>query len=113
MPYTPALFEKQSPATYRKRIENFLPSQTVIKQWSDRKKKIEEPLFSCYVFIHAFTKHRVMAVQTDGVVRMISFRGEPASMPESEIAAIRKVLDRSESFEPIHSGYRLLSPLGN
>ena len=40
MPDTPALFEKQSPATYRKRIENFLPLQTVIKQRSDRKKKI-------------------------------------------------------------------------
>ena len=52
-----------------------------------------------------------MAVETDGVVRMVSFRGEPASIPDSEIAAVRKVRDRSESFEPVHSGYRLLSPL--
>ena len=52
-----------------------------------------------------------MAVGTDGVVRMVSFRGEFASIPDSEIAAVRKVRDRSESFEPVHSGYRLLSPL--
>ena len=94
-----------------KRIENFLPLQTVIKQRSDRKKKIEEPLFSYYVFVHASTRHRVMAVETGGVVRMVSFRGEPASIPDSEIAAVRKVRDRSESFEPVHSCYRLLSPL--
>ena len=42
-----------------------------------------------------------MAVETDRVVRMVSFRGEPASIPDSEVAAVRKVLDRSESFEPV------------
>ena len=42
-----------------------------------------------------------MAVETDRVVRMVSFRGVPASIPDSEVAAVRKVLDRSESFEPV------------
>lgn len=100
--YTRPRFEKKvARALEEKGLESFLPVQTVIKQWSDRKKKIEEPLFSCYVFVHVSTRHRVMAVETGGVVRMVSFRGTPASLPDSEIAAIRKVLDHSESFEPV------------
>jgi len=33
------------------KIENYLPYQTVIKQWSDRKKQIKELLFTSYIFI--------------------------------------------------------------
>ena len=33
-------------------IESFLPLITRIKQWSDRKKKVEEPLFRSYIFVN-------------------------------------------------------------
>ena len=32
-------------------FDSFLPLQTVIKQWSDRKKKVEIPLINSYVFV--------------------------------------------------------------
>ena len=34
-------------------VEAYLPLITLIKQWSDRRKKVEEPLFKSYVFIAA------------------------------------------------------------
>ena len=33
-------------------VESFLPLITRVKQWSDRKKKVEEPLFRSYLFVH-------------------------------------------------------------
>ena len=37
-------------------IEAYLPLVTKVKQWSDRRKKIEEPLFKSYVFVHSNAK---------------------------------------------------------
>jgi len=32
-------------------METFVPTTMEVHRWSDRKKKVEVPLFSCYVFI--------------------------------------------------------------
>jgi transcription antitermination factor NusG len=40
-------------------IEVYLPTTTVVKQWSDRKKKVTEPLFKSYIFIYADEKERL------------------------------------------------------
>ena len=51
--YTRHRFEKKVAARLEdKGIESFLPLHTVLRQWSDRRKKVEEPLFNCYVFVH-------------------------------------------------------------
>jgi transcription antitermination factor NusG len=82
-----------------KHIESYLPMRRVLRQWSDRKKWIDEPLFRCYVFIHADEKDRIRALQSYGAVRIVSFNGRPAVVRDDEIENIRRVLKDSPAAE--------------
>ena len=79
-----------------KGFESYLPVRTVIKKWSDRKKKVEEPLFKGYVFVKMPYQHRIKALETPGVVRVVMFNGRPGILHESEIKAIRRILEANE-----------------
>ena len=58
----------------RKNIESSLPLTSVIRQWSDRKKKVEIPLFRGYVFVNINIQNEKLDVlQTEGVVKFVSF----------------------------------------
>lgn len=91
--YTRPRFEKKVNAELKiKRIEAFLPMHSVVRFWSDRKKKVEVPLFPSYVFVHVNLKERYHSLQTQGVLRMVSFNGVPARIPDYQIEAVRRVL---------------------
>lgn len=66
-------------------IESFLPLQKVIKQWSDRKKKVEIPLLSSYVFVHISLLDYNKIIKTDGVVKFVTFEGKAAPIPKKQI----------------------------
>jgi|SRR5581483_4758202 len=74
-------------------IETFLPSITEVHKWKDRKKRVEIPLFSCYVFLKtvltAEQHHRVCNL--DGVFGMVGTRGEGLAIPDEQIEAVRAV----------------------
>ena len=76
----------------RKSIDHYLPLRKVQKQWSDRKKWVEVPLFRCYIFIRTDDLERRSALQSVGAVRIISFGGEPARVQDAEIDRIRRIL---------------------
>lgn len=82
-----------------KGIISFLPLNTVYRKWSDRYKKVEVPLFSCYVFVHIALKDRLSVLQTDGAVHFVSFNGIPATIPEKQINAIKQVLERKQTVD--------------
>jgi transcription antitermination factor NusG len=74
-------------------IERFLPVYQARRQWSDRMKLVQLPLFCGYVFIRidegcAFTP----ALEAPGAVEIISFGGVPASIPDEEIRAVRRLV---------------------
>jgi transcriptional antiterminator RfaH len=79
----------------KKGIEVFLPLQKVIREWSDRKKKIDVPLFSGYLFIKYDTSKRIEILNTPGVVRFIRYDQQDATVPESQIQAIKSALCNS------------------
>lgn len=79
-------------------IEVFLPKHTVIRQWSDRKKKVVEPLFRNYIFAHVDERDRLRVLQTDGIVRCVSFEGSPAVVRDEEIEQIRIALENGSDF---------------
>ncbi len=91
--YTRPRHEKKvhSQLQYQK-IESFLPLQTTIRQWSDRKKKITEPLFNCYVFVRITCKEYYPILNLDGVVRFVTFEGKAVEIPEKQIQLIRNLL---------------------
>jgi transcription antitermination factor NusG len=72
-------------------ISVFLPTQKVKRQWSDRIKVIEIPLFSGYIFIQFKEKDRYTILNTSGIVRFVSFCGVYASLNEKQIDTIRKL----------------------
>ena len=73
-------------------MSTFLPLVTEVRRWSDRKKKVELPLFSCYVFVKlTFTNsdERMRVYRTNGVFRIVSMRGEAVPIPDEQIDALR------------------------
>ena len=98
--YTRARFEKTvDRQLLDEQIESYLPSQTVIKRWSDRKKKIEQPLFPGYVFIHTTEKERLSAVAASGVVRCVMFNNKVAVVRDVEIENIKRLLGKGHTVE--------------
>jgi len=76
-----------------KGINSYLPLNTVHRRWSDRYKKIQAPLFSCYVFVNIALKDRLHVLQTAGAVNLVSFNGKPALIPDEQIYAVRMILE--------------------
>jgi len=83
-----------------KGIVAFLPVVKRLRQWKDRRKWVEMPLFSSYVFVNIELKDRFEALETRGVVRMVSFGGVPAAIPDWQIEQLRQVIKHPESLKP-------------
>ncbi|SHG95169.1 UpxY family transcription antiterminator [Flavobacterium defluvii] len=73
-------------------IECYCPLITKIKQWSDRKKKVEAPLFNSYVFVQLPDNERNSVFQIAGVVRYLFWLGKPAIVRNEEINIIKNSL---------------------
>ncbi len=80
-------------------IEYFLPKVTRLKQWSDRKKKVTEPLFSGYIFVRGNEKDRLLALEQYAIVRSIFFEGAPAIVPDWQIENLQKMLESGSEIE--------------
>ncbi|UFH35774.1 UpxY family transcription antiterminator [Flavobacterium acetivorans] len=78
-------------------IESYCPLITQVRQWSDRKKKVEVPLFNSYVFVRLEEADRNQVFQSPGAVRYLFWLGKPAIVRDEEIAIIKKGLDGSGS----------------
>ncbi len=78
-------------------IETFLPQIEKIRIWSDRKKKIQEPLFPGYLFVHGSEDDRISAISgTAGALKYVFFEGRPAEVSEREIILIKDSLKEPE-----------------
>ena len=70
-------------------IETFLPLQKTLRQWSDRKKLVEKPLISSYVFVKIIPRDYFTVRKIDGVVKFIMLQGKPVPIPEVQITNLR------------------------
>jgi transcription antitermination factor NusG len=84
----------------RKHIEAFLPTVTRWSRWKDRKKRIDWPLFPGYCFARFDPQERLPVMKCAGVVRIVSFEGEPAPIPEHEIEGIRQLVQTDLAYDP-------------
>jgi transcription antitermination factor NusG len=80
-------------------IEVFLPLQKTFRRWSDRKKLIEKPLLSSYVFVKVVPKNFPVVYKTSGVVKFISFEGQPVAIPERQIDNLRLLVNSDAEIE--------------
>ena len=79
-------------------IENFVPVQQEIHQWSDRRKMVESVLLPMMVFVYADAKERKEVLSFSTVSRYMVMRGEssPTVIPDEQMARFRFMLDYSE-----------------
>lgn len=95
--YTKPRWEKKvAQLLDERRIENYLPLQKILKQWSDRKKWVQEPLFRSYIFVHISPAEHLPALQTPGVVRFITFERKAVMIPPVQIEAIKTYVQTGE-----------------
>ena len=88
-------------------IDTYLPLLKTLKQWSDRKKWVEEPLFRSYLFVHISRPEYMRVLQTDGVVRFITFEGKPVPVPPRQILAIKQFLNKEEDPELVSGKFEV------
>jgi len=80
-------------------IETFLPLQKTIRKWSDRKKIVIKPLLSSYVFVKVVPNEFPKVYKTSGVVKFITFEGQPASIPPKQIDNLRLLINSDAEIE--------------
>jgi len=92
-----------------KELTSFLPLIETIRQWSDRKKRVEEPLIRGYVFVRIdYHKEHVHVLETDGVVKFIGIGKTPSVISERDIDWLKRL-----AHEPDAIGETVISiPVG-
>ena len=80
-------------------IETFLPMQKTIRQWSDRKKLIEKPLLSSYIFVNVVAKQFPIIFKTYGIVKFVTFEGQPVPIPQNQIDNLRLLINSDAEIE--------------
>ena len=83
-------------------VETFLPTFTEVHRWSDRKKKVELPLFSCYVFAKFAPRReeRLNVLRVGGVLSLVGSQGEGSPIPDEQIDAVRTLVNSTDSWSP-------------
>lgn len=76
-------------------VENYLPLTTTLRKWSDRKKKVTEPMIRSYIFVHVTELEMPLIRFVTGVIRYIPFYGRPVAIPDYQIQNLR-ILEGSE-----------------
>jgi transcription antitermination factor NusG len=81
-------------------ITTFLPLASEIRCWSDRRKLVQLPLFSGYLFVRvvASRETRVEILRTSGVVDIVGTRSEPIPIPDSQIESVQKLVSNNVPF---------------
>ena len=80
-------------------VETYLPLQKTYRQWSDRRKLVEKPLLSSYVFVKVVPKDFPIVYKTPGVVKFVSFEGKPVPIPQNQIDNLRLLIDSNAEIE--------------
>ena len=86
-----------------KGIDTYCPLNKVIKQWSDRKKVVLEPIFKSYVFVQIADAGKWDLKKVNGILNFVYWLGKPAVIKDEEIDTIRKFLNEFSNVEVVES----------
>lgn len=91
--YTTSRSEKKVADRLRERgWEVYLPMIEELRQWSDRKKKVQKALFNGYVFVKTNRNQLWECLQVPGAVKFVHFSGQHATVRDEEIEVIQRVI---------------------
>lgn len=88
--YTKPRFEKKAYEDLsNKGFDSFLPTYKTLRQWSDRKKMVELPLFPSYCFVNINPDNYLGPLKANGVLKYVWFNNKPVPIPDKEIESIK------------------------
>lgn len=110
--YTNPRAEKKAyEALINKGIEAYLPLQKRQRQWSDRKRWVEEPLIKSYIFVRIAGHAQAEVLMTKGISRFIYFSGRITAMPDKQIEELKLLMaspyELEITEENLHAGERI------
>lgn len=79
-------------------IENFLPVQQEVRQWSDRRKVLDRILLPMMIFVHVDPQEQKEVLTLSSISRYMVLRGEstPAVIPDQQMLRFKFMLDYSD-----------------
>jgi transcription antitermination factor NusG len=85
----------------RRGIKTLLPLIREVHRWSDRRKIVQQPLFSCYAFVHMQLLPELwyQVMQSNGVLSLVGVRGQGIPIPENQIESLRALLSSDVPYE--------------
>jgi transcription antitermination factor NusG len=100
---TKARHEKRVAAELEEKgVVAFLPLTTEVHQWSDRRRQVQLPLFSNYLFVRIGQDRstRVNVLQTSGVFGFVGIRGTGVPIPDKQIETVQTIIREKVLFSP-------------
>lgn len=96
-----------------KGYEVYLPLVTTIRQWSDRKKKVQVPLFNSYLFIHTdYEKNYIDILSVFGVVKFVRIGKDIATLRDEQIHYIKTFLTHETELQVVNNtAFKLGEPI--
>lgn len=99
---TRSRFEKKLAENFKKSgIQHFLPIRIERKQWSDRWKNVETPLFPGYIFVQMDESNRFKILNTNGAVRFLYWNGAYAKLSRRDVQMINYALEDKQELEVV------------
>ena len=89
-------------------IEAYSPVLKKLQQWSDRKKWVEFPMLSGYVFVKITLIEKERVLQCPGVFAFIKFSSVEAKIRDSEIEILKSIEDSGYDVTQVSEGLKLL-----
>ncbi|MBR8534644.1 UpxY family transcription antiterminator [Carboxylicivirga sediminis] len=84
-------------------IETYLPLKKTLRQWSDRKKWVEMPVISSYIFIKIPKADYQKVFDVNGIVAYVSYKGKACIIPDNDILAMKRAIENQMEFS-VESG---------
>ncbi len=88
-------------------IESYCPTFRIIKQYSDRKKRIKKPLLPSYVMVYVSDKERAKVFSVPGIINYVFWLGKPAVVRDKEMILMQNYLNKDYkniSTQPLKKG---------
>ena len=85
--------------------EVYCPLIKTIHQWSDRKKKVQIPMFPSYIFIYINEKNRQLPLRDPGVIKYVYYTSKPAIIRDVELNAIKEIENAGSDIKVEGSGF--------
>ena len=87
-------------------VEVYLPMRKELRQWSDRKKWIDVPVISSYIFVHIQMDDYRRVFESKGILSYVSHKGKAVVIPDREIEAMRRTVESNLTFNVETSAIR-------